>query len=165
MHRQMGVCEEQGLWERDSVLAKKTLWLQKALHEHVKEWKGLSAYLSPCRLILCPEWPDQSTVTAEKAEALVSRAPQLCPGLTHCVVSCCPLLWQDPGRGAVGVAITASIGNRGWEREASEGKGLALKCRWLSSGPHTSARWATQVDAFTPGMRQKGSVPPSEACP
>lgn len=61
--------------------------------------------------------------------------------------------------------ITASIGNRGWGREASEGKGLALKCRWLSSGPHTSARWATQVDAFTPGMRQKGSVPPSEACP
>lgn len=82
MRRQMGVCEEQGLWERDSVPAKRTPWLQQPSSEHVKEWKGLSAYLSPCRLILCPEWPDQGTMAAEKTETLASRVPQLCPGLT-----------------------------------------------------------------------------------
>lgn len=42
---------EQGLWERDGVPAKRTLWLQKPSREHGKECKSLSAYLSPRRLM------------------------------------------------------------------------------------------------------------------
>lgn len=84
MRRQMGVCEEQGLWERDSVPAKRTLWLQKASREHVKEWKGLSAYLSHCRLI-------QNGQT--KAPWLLKRPRHLSPGHPNSVQDS-PTVWS-----------------------------------------------------------------------
>lgn len=79
---QMSMCGGQGLCERDSVQPRDSV----AVETLMLPCEGVKCLLltpDPYRLVLCPEWPGQGTMAAEKAEVLVSRASQLCPGFAH----------------------------------------------------------------------------------